>query len=161
MAIQRKTSTALVDIALLKRREAGAWVDIGLPTRAFRREAGAWVDLLPTGTTGGLSATASTNYVSGAYNCIGTSCATVRSITSLPVVITATGGSGTGPTYSWTRVSGDSAISATASTSDTTQFTANVPRETEYTAVFRCTVTRGTDTVTVDVNVSISYAWGV
>lgn len=161
MAIQRKTSTGPVDISLLKRREAGAWVDIGLPARAFRRSAGSWVDLLPTGASGGLSATASTNYVVGAYNCIGTSCATVRSVTSSPVVITATGGSGPGPTYSWARVSGDSAISATASTSGTTQFTANVPRETEYTAVFRCTVTRGIDTVTVDVNVSISYAWGI
>lgn len=65
--------------------------------------------------------------------------------------ITAVGGSGS-LSYSWARISGDTGISADAASSATTTFTrGTMPAVTSYAATFRCTVTRGAQSVTVDV----------
>jgi hypothetical protein len=78
-----------------------------------------------------LGASVSPNFVDKTFT--GSGSETTSSLTC-----TATGG--TGPyTYLWTRVSGDSRITATASTSATTAF--NMNPVAERSAVFKCTVT--------------------
>ncbi len=84
---------------------------------------------------------------------------TGASITTASTTVTATGG--TAPyTYSWTRISGSSSISANSASSATTTFTgSSLASGTTYDAVFRCTVTDNVAaTKTVDVSVSITRA---
>lgn len=80
-------------------------------------------------------------------------------ITSFPsTVMTASGG--TPPyTYSWARISGATQISADSPSANSTTFSANVPQNTQYFAVFRGTVTDSTGaSATVNVNVTLDYA---
>lgn len=72
------------------------------------------------------------------------------------VTATASGGSGTGYTYSWTRVSGDSATSATASTSATTAFLHGGSSAGTFASVWHCTVTDSLGNSGVSGNVSAS-----
>lgn len=79
------------------------------------------------------------------------------SATTGSCVVTAAGG--TSPyTYSWARVSGDSSIAITSSTSASTTFSrTGLVVNTDYSAIFRCTVTDNVSaTTTVDVTVTIS-----
>lgn len=65
---------------------------------------------------------------------------------------------GTAPfTYSWARISGDTSITITSSTSASTTFSrTGMSTLTEYTAIFRCTITDNTSaTATADVTVTI------
>ena len=74
-------------------------------------------------------------------------------VTSYVVTVTVMGGTGA-KTYSWVKLSGD-VISATASTSATTAFSASIGLNDELGATFRCTVTDAigmTATIDVDVN---------
>lgn len=78
--------------------------------------------------------------------------------TTPTVTATATGGSGT-KTYSWTRKSGDTGISATSSTSATTAFSGTVNVSTPIRdAVFTCTVTDASGSASADVSVHIEYS---
>jgi len=82
---------------------------------------------------------------------------TGASITTVSTTVTATGG--TAPyTYSWSRISGSTSISANSASSATTTFTgSSLASGTTYDAVFRCTVTDNVAaTKTVDVSVSIT-----
>lgn len=98
--------------------------------------------------------------VSALYECYGTtgSCIAAANITTDTVTISSTGGTGAGPTYSWAKVSGDT-FTITASTSAATAFSASVNRNTQKSAVYRCTVTRGAATYDVDVNVLAVYTY--
>lgn len=75
--------------------------------------------------------------------------------TTDPATCSASGGGGN--TFSWTQISGDPEIYATAPTSATTSFevSGNPPTRGHYSGVFQCTVTSAdgqtaSDTVTID-----------
>jgi len=139
------------DIATAKRWNGTSWVDL---TIAKRWDGASWVDIpLPGGGGGGLSATVNPAAVEESIF-DNASAPLFRQMTTDPVTVTSTGGAGAGPTYQWTRISGNSAISAVSPTSATTTFTANVPRNSFYSATFRCTVTRGVDSVQITVTAS-------
>lgn len=73
------------------------------------------------------------------------------SITTAPTTAVASGGSGA-ITYSWAYVSGDVNIFADSNTAATTTFTRTLnPVVGAPSAVWRCTITRGGQTATVDV----------
>lgn len=80
------------------------------------------------------------------------------SMTTLTVTATVSGG--IGPyTYAWTRISGDSAITATAPAASATAFTATVAAEETKEATFRVTATdTATGAVaTADVDVRLHH----
>jgi YD repeat-containing protein len=58
-----------------------------------------------------------------------------------PAVCTGSGGTGTGFTYSWQYVSGDTQISANNPTSSSTDFSRSMPDINTYTAIWRCVAT--------------------
>lgn len=117
---------------------------------AKRWDGASWVDIALPGGGGGLSATVSPASAHGEEPFV----SVFQPVTTNLVTVTATGGAGAGPTYSWNRISGSSKISAAAPTSSSTTFEALLRYPGEITATFRCTVTRGVETVTVDVPVS-------
>ena len=102
-----------------------------------------------------LSATASPTSVSGADYRVAPAAANVN-VTSNSTVITASGGSGS-YTYSWSRLSGSTAINVNGATSPNTPFNATLGQNNTVTGVWRCTVSDGTSSVTVDVNVTLTY----
>lgn len=79
--------------------------------------------------------------------------------TTAAITATATGGSGT-KSYSWTRKSGNTGITAASSTSATTEFSATVNNLTpSRDAVFICTVTDASGSaISNDVSVHIEYS---
>ena len=82
---------------------------------------------------------------------------TTANITTSSTTVTPTGG--TSPyTYSWSRISGSTLITADSPTAATTTFTGTgLASNNTYTAVFRCTVTDNVAaTKTVDVSISIT-----
>lgn len=154
MTLKRWDGAAYQDIAAIKRWDGASWVDL---TVLKRWDGVAWVDIALPGGGGGLSATASAGSAEGSVFFPEPAPLFAGVGTSTTITVTATGGMGAGPTYSWARVSGDSGISATAPTSATTGFFANVGKNQELSAVFRCTVTRGVEVVSVDVSVYLAY----
>lgn len=154
MTMKRWDGAAFQDLATAKRWDGASWIDL---TVAKRWDGASWADIpLPGGGAGDLSATASRSTCDGTV-IVDAPAPLFRNITSNTVTITATGGTGVGPTYSWARVSGSSAISATVPTGATTAFTASVGSNQTLSAVFRCTITRGAESVTIDVTVFLSY----
>lgn len=81
---------------------------------------------------------------------------TASSITTNSV--TATGSGGTSPyTYSWTRVSGNNAITASSANGRTTSFTrTGCVAGTAYSATWRCQVTDDAGTIVYSSNVSVT-----
>lgn len=84
-------------------------------------------------------------------------------MTSEPAIVEALGGV-PGYTYSWSRVSGSTAITATSSTSYSTYFQGIVSPGSSLSAVFKCTVTdaaSGTvDSVNVSITLTCNYSGG-
>lgn len=144
----KKWNGAWADLTTMKRWNGTSWVDL---TIAKKWDGAAWVDLGLS--SGNLSATVSASSVSGLGG-DGEGPA-FQLITSSPVLVTSTGGAGAGPTYAWTLLSGSSKISADSPTSAITTFSALLGLQKTAQSVMRCTVTRGVDTVTVDVNVTL------
>lgn len=153
MTTKRWDGAAFVDVAAIQRWDGSAWQPI---TIYKRWDGSAWVDItIPGGGGGGLSATVAPGSAVG--DLFDAEPAPLfATVTSNNVTVSVTGG--TGPyTYSWVRLSGDSAVSATASTSATTAFSATIGKNGEKTATFRCTVTDSllaTDTVSVSVTLT-------
>lgn len=76
---------------------------------------------------------------------------------SPPVVVTATGGAG-GYTYAWEYVSGDTGITVTAPTSNSTSWTrATVSLGVTYTAYWRCRVRDAAGTIVYTGNVTVDF----
>jgi len=72
-------------------------------------------------------------------------------------VCTATATGGAGPrTYAWTRLSGATQITAVNPSSSATAFAATITASSNYTAVFRCTVTDSTGSASANVTVNIA-----
>jgi hypothetical protein len=154
MTLKRWDGAAYQDIAAIKRWDGASWVDL---TVLKRWDGAAWIDIaLPGGGGGGLSATINTSSISGMV--FASEPAPLFSpVATLPVTVTATGGMGAGPTYLWQRISGSSAVSADFPTAASTSFSGTVGKNQEASAVFRCTVTRGVESVQVIVNVLLIY----
>lgn len=161
MTAKRWTGTAYADIATKKRWTGSVWTDI---TTAKRWNGTAWVDITFAGGGGGGGLTISLSPSSAFIydECsrdIDGFCPFIKTLTTNSVTITATGGTGGGPTYSWQYVSGSSSIVANSPTSATTTFTANVARNEEAVAVFKCVVTQGVETKELSLEVTISYSY--
>jgi hypothetical protein len=133
-----------VNVAAVKRWNGSSWVDVPLPG----------------GGSGDLSATVSSSNVAVIEHDPSPSAPVAKTLVAGPVTVTATGGSGAGPTYQWTAVGGPVGGEITSPTSATTSFVATVYNNDPRTALFRCRVTRGSETVDVFVEVTWGYHRG-
>lgn len=97
----------------------------------------------------------------GTFSCVGGGCALNHSVTSDTATVTPSEGTPPYTTYAWARVSGDTAITATAASAATSAFTATVGRNATRTAVFQCTVTdnAGKTALSPLVSVRLTYDW--
>jgi len=95
----------------------------------------------------------------GEYACTGyppSVCVSPQVIATDPAVVTYTGGDGSSPTYSWAWVSGDTFTVASPSSASTT-FSRSTGRLTQYSGIYRCTLTVGSEVALLDVPVSTFY----
>lgn len=153
----------MVDLTVAKRWNGSAWIDL---TIAKRWDGASWVSIaLPGGGGVGLSATVSDGAVFGTEFRISPPAqpAVLGVGSDSPTTVTVTPAGGTGPyTYSWSHVSGDSAVQVLAPSAATTAFIANVGKNQTKAAVKRCTVTDSLLATTfVDVSVSLTYIYEV
>jgi hypothetical protein len=150
---------------MFKRRGTGTWVDAadarlwtGTAWRpvAFvrRRENGQWVQAWPVVNT--IDFTLNKSSVSGVVQCDGASasCPFVTVVTSESV--TAAASSGT-PTYLWQYVSGSTGVTVSNTTAATVTFSANVSRRATVEAIWQCTVTSGTQSKVLLLDISLFY----
>jgi hypothetical protein len=122
--------------------------------------AGIIAGITGTVTIAPLSAFADKASVAGYYACTGTvgTCLATANLSTDTVTITSSGGTGAGPTFAWTRISGD-VFTVTSAATAATNFTIACGRGLTKSAIYRCTVTRGAGSVTVDVTVTAQYAY--
>lgn len=104
-----------------------------------------------------LTAAASPNPVFGSVT---GSFGTSTSVTSATTTVTPSGGTGAPKNYTWSFVSG-STLTVNSPTSATTTFSSSVNQGTTVSAIYRCTVSDGTYTTTVDVTVNLQYQTSV
>lgn len=149
MTIRRRASGAWTTVAAVKAKKTGAQATVGF---VRRRLSGAWVDANATNINASVSPTAVTGYTTGGV--------ATKSVTSGTATVTATGGSGAAKTYSWARVSGGT-VTITSPSAAATTFSASLSAApgaiATLDAVYRCTVTDGTFTDTVDVTIHLEY----
>lgn len=157
MTIKRRSASSWPDAGFVKRWTGSAWVDAGF----LRRWSGtAWVDVaLPGGGSGDLSVSVSPGSAMVVVHNPNPDGPPAAVMQTNAVTATASGGSGSGPTYQWTRVEGV-AGTPTNPTSAATAFSCTVYSNQPQTAVFRCRVTRGSETVDVFVNAYWEYVRG-
>jgi YD repeat-containing protein len=74
------------------------------------------------------------------------------------IVATASGGSGTGYTYAWQRVSGDTTTTVVSPTSSSTKWSRIMPNaNVSYSSVWRCRVTDSTGATAYSPNVTVTF----
>ena len=151
------TGSVWTPVSFVRRWNGTAWVDVSF---VRRWDGTAWVQVWPLTST--LVVTTNKASVAGSYSCIdapnGPSiCPVLQTVSSDSVTVTSSGGSGAGPTFAWTFLSGNTGISVSNPTAATVTFSGVVGRRQLRDAVWRCAVTRGTDTEVVDVAISLSY----
>lgn len=156
--LRRWDGAAYQDATFVRRWNGTSWVDVSF---ARRWDGAAWVDVWPSGGGGGLTLTLSVNPVFGTYFCDasgGGSCPFFPTVTSGAVTVTATGGTGGGPTYAWSFSSGDSGIAISSTTAATVTFSASVARsQVSREAEWKCSVTQGVETKDIYVTVVLTY----
>lgn len=152
MTFKRWDGAAYVDVTTKKRWDGVSWVDL---TVAKRWDGASWVDFLGGGGSG-LSVTISPG---SAYGFLFDPEPAPLFATVTTNSVTATAAGGTGPyTYAWTKVSGDSALSANSPAAATTTFSANVAKNDERSGVWRVTATDSlAATATADITVRVEY----
>lgn len=155
--INRFQTNAWVPVGFVRRWNGSAWVASSF---VRRWDGQAWIQVWPL--TSDFTVFSDTPEVTGGFVCtaIGggsNDCPFISSITSSPVVVSTSGGSGAGPTYLWERVSGNTGITVSNSTASTVTFTGAVGRRQTAEAVWKCTVTRGAESKSVGVGVLLAY----
>jgi hypothetical protein len=145
--VRKWNGTAFVDVTFVKVWDGSAWITKWPVTSNF-------------------TVSSSTSFVSGAFDCFydntpPNTCPIATTITSTSVTVSSTGGTGAGPTYLWEYVSGDTSISVSNTTATTVTFSGIVTRRNTKTARWKCTVTRGTETSVVYVDVELTYSYFV
>ena len=139
----------MVDVANVRRWTGSAWTAVSF---VKRWTGSAWVQVWPL--FGALTATLSPTTLST----IDAGVPATKLITSSNCTCTPHDGSGGAKTYSWTRVSGSTAITPNSASSSVTSFSATVSKGTSVDAVFKCTVDDGTYTADSDtVSVHLQY----
>lgn len=74
------------------------------------------------------------------------------------IVVTPSGGSGSGYTYSWQYVSGDTGITVVSPTSNSTRWSRTMPnQDATYSAVWRCLVTDSAGNTAYSGNVTVTF----
>lgn len=153
MTAKRWNGSSYTDLTTFKRWSGSAWVDL---TVAKRWNGTTWEDI-PGMLSGSLSATLSSSNAFGLkFDPEPAPPAAV--VTTTSVTVTPQGGTGSGPTYLWQRVSGDTSITVSNSTAATVSFSAIVSKFGTRVGVWRCTVTRGAESVVLYVNVALDYS---
>lgn len=155
MTAKRWDGAVQVDLTTFKRWDGAVQQDIAT---GKRWDGAVWVDMGIGGS--GLSVIISTNDIYADEVEFGPPPPYAKTVVSENVTVVATGGTGAGPTYAWTRVSGSSSITATNPGLDTTAFSGTVPRNQSVAATFKCTVVRGAETAEVFVNVTLAFVEG-
>lgn len=158
MTMKRWDGGSFVDLTIRRRWDGANWIDL---TIARKWDGANWIDIaFPGGGGVGLSATVDDGSVFGSEFRIGPGQPAVLTVGSdTPTNVTVTPAGGTGPyTYSWSHVSGDSAVQVLSPSAATTAFVANCGKNQTKAAVKRCTVTDSLSaTAFVDVSVSLTY----
>lgn len=143
MSLKIRKSGTPTDATTVKYRSGSGWAQ---PSAVKRRVSGTWVQVWPSSTP--LSGSASTTGVYGD--------STATTVFSGYVTINASGGSGN-YTWSWARVSGDTSITCESPNASTTRFRRTINfTNAYYEAVWRCTLSDGTSTLTFNVTVGLS-----
>lgn len=141
--VRRWTGTTWANVSFVRRWDGSAWVTV-------------WP--VASNLTAEVSSPTALGIAGCSYDGIGdNACPFVNTVTSESVTVSSTGGSGAGPTYAWRFFSGDSGIAVSNPTAATVSFSGPVGRRQSKSAVWRCTVTRGTDSRFVDVEVTLTY----
>lgn len=157
MTMKRWNGSSWIDLTTAKKWNGSAWVDL---TLAKRWNGTSWVDIpLPGGGAGPLSVTISPGYAFGEINVPNAPFPPAVEVASNGVSAMVTGGTGT-ISYSWSRLSGDAAVTANTPSASSTYFSAVLTRNQVATATFRVTVTRGAETAVADVGVQLAYTVG-
>lgn len=139
-----------------RRWDGSAWVD----ATVRRWDGSAWVVVFPIA----IPLSVSLNSTFAQSNFVNSPAANTppdRLLTTSPNSVATPSGGTPGYTYSWTRISGSTAITAGSPTSASTSFSGTVPVNSVISAVFRVTVTDSVGaTATADVTVSFAYDSG-
>lgn len=144
MTVNIRKSGAISAATMIRRSVGGSMVNVSFAKR--RQADGSWVQVFPTSTP--LSGSASTTGVYGD--------SPTTTVFSDYVTINASGGSGN-YTWSWARVSGDTSITCESPNASTTRFRRTITvKDAYYEAVWRCTLSDGTSTLTFNVTVGLS-----
>ncbi len=139
-----------------RRWDGSAWVD----ATVRRWDGSAWVVVFPIAIPLSVSLD-STSAQSTFVNSPAANTPPDRLLTTSPNSVATPSGGTPGYTYSWTRISGSTAITAGSPTSASTSFSGTVPVSGAISAVFRVTVTDSVGaTATADVTVSLTYDSG-
>jgi len=145
--VRRWNSTAFVDVTFGRRWDGTQWIE--------------WWPIVVGGND--FQAVPSSSEAVGTYSCVQAfpevnNCPFANTVVTDAVTITPQGGTGT-PSYAWAYVSGDSGITVSNATAATVTFSGVVSRNDTRTAVWRCTVTRGSQTASTLVTVNLSYEY--
>lgn len=158
MTLKRWDGASWTDLTFIKRWSGSAWVDL---TTLKRWSGSAWVAIpLPGGGGSGLSATVNDSSVFGVeFRAPHAAPAVLTVVSNTPATVTVTAIAGTGPyTYSWSHLSGDSAVQVNSPNAATTSFVGNIGKNQSKTAIKRCTVTDSLSaTAHVDISVTLEY----
>lgn len=143
MSLKIRKSGTPTDATTVKYRSGSGWAQ---PSAVKRRVSGTWVQVWPSSSA--LSASINPTSIYGSSG--------VAAVTTDTATVTATGGSGS-YSYSWSRISGDTVTTRTSPTVNTsTWYRGSMIAGGSYQSVWRCTVSDGTSSVSVDITVNLS-----
>lgn len=155
--ITRRIANEWTPVGFVRKWDGTNWVDVSF---VRKWNGSAWVQVWPV--TSDFAVTVSSTTVTTEFVCdaaVDISCPFITAIVSPVVTVVAEGGSGAGPTYLWEYVSGSTGITVSNSSASAVTFSGVVGRRQSLSAVWKCTVTRGTETKSVQVLVNLWYTY--